>query len=193
MAVDDQTHAGPARDPAAAKLLGAGLLGAFVALALGIYGRAHDPAGDLAITLGFSATINMKVWLATAALGFALIQLLTALWMWGNLPFVGSAPAGLGSLHRVTGRLAFVLTLPVAYHCLYQLGFQDSTTRVLAHSILGCAFYGAFATKIVIVRDHNLPGFVLPIAGGMLFALLVAVWLTSGLWYIDANGGFPST
>ena len=94
-------------------------------------------------------------------------------------------------MHRISGRLAFLVSLPVAYHCLYQLGFQHSSTRVLVHSILGCAFYGAFATKIVIVRSRNLPGGALPLAGGLTFAILVGVWLASGLWYIDTSG-FPS-
>ena len=90
----------------------------------------------------------MKVWLATVAVLFALVQLGSALWLYGRLP-VRDAPAWLGSLHRISGRLAFLLSLPVAYHCLYQLAFQDTTTRVLVHSLLGCAFYGAFAAKVV--------------------------------------------
>jgi hypothetical protein len=161
-----------------------------VALALGVYGNVHDPASDLTITLGFTDTITMKVWLATAALGFAVIQLVSALWLYGKLP-LGKAPASLGHVHRISGRLAFLVSLPVAYHCLYQLAFQDTTTRVLAHSIVGCLFYGAFAAKVVVVRSKSLPGIALPLAGGLVFASLVAVWATSGLWFIDENG-FPS-
>ncbi len=172
------------------RLLLAGGVGALVALSLGIYGNVHDPAADLSITLGFEDTITMKVWLASLAVLFAFVQVGSALWMFGKLP-LGDGPAWLGSLHRISGRLAFLLSLPVAYHCLYQLAFQDTTTRVLAHSILGCAFYGAFAAKIVVVRSHALPGFALPLAGGVLFSLLIGVWLTSGLWFINENG-FPS-
>ena len=62
---------------------------------------------------------------------------------------------------------------------------------MLAHSLLGCAFYGAFATKIVIVRSRSLPGIALPVAGGVLFTVLIGAWLTSGLWFISENG-FPS-
>ena len=172
---------------AGTRLLLAGALGGLVALTLGIYSNVHDPASDLGITLGFGSTISMKVWLATAAIAFAAVQLLSALWLYGRLP-VRSAPAWLGDAHRISGRLAFVLSLPVAYHCLYQLGFQDTDTRVLAHSLLGCAFYGAFAAKVVIVRSHTLPGAALPVAGGLVFTVLVAVWLTSGLWFITENG-----
>ena len=173
-------------DRAGARLLLAGVLGALVAMTLGLYGHLHDPASDLSISLGFTDTITMKVWLATAAVLFAVIQLVSALWMYGRLPF--TAPGWLGSVHRISGRLAFLLSLPVAYSCLYTLAFQDTSARVLAHSILGCAFYGAFAAKVVLVRSRSLPGFALPLAGGLLFCVLVAVWMTSGLWFISENG-----
>ena len=172
------------------RLLLAGTAGALVALSLGIYGNVHEPASDLAITLGFKDTITMKVWLATGATLLALFQLFSALWMYGKLP-LREGPAWMGAAHRISGRLAFLLSLPVAYHCLYQLAFQDTTTRVLAHSLLGCLFYGAFAVKIVVVRSHSLPGIALPLAGGALFTILVATWLTSGFWFIS-NNGFPS-
>src|SRR4051812_35491913 len=171
-------------------LLLAGAIGALVALTLGIYGNVHDPASDLSITLGFKDTITMKVWLASVALLFGLFQLFSALWMYGRLP-LRDAPDWIGGAHRISGRLAFLISLPVAYHCLYQLAFQDTTTRVLLHSLLGCLFYGAFATKIVVVRSHSLPGIALPLAGGTLFTILVATWLTSGFWFIS-NNGFPS-
>jgi Family of unknown function (DUF6529) len=175
---------------AGSRLLLAGAAGALVAVSLGIYGNVHDPANDLAITLGFRDTITMKVWLASVAVLFALVQVLSAAWMYGRLP-LGDAPEWIGGLHRISGRLAFLFSLPVAYHCLYQLAFQHSSARVLAHSLLGCAFYGAFATKVVIVRSRGLPGLALPVAGGLLFTLLIAAWLTSGLWFISENG-FPS-
>ena len=188
------SHGGPGvveqPDPAIRRLLIIGLVGAAVALTLGIYANAHTPSSDLTITLGFANTITMKVWLTTIALGFAVVQLFSALWMYGRLP-LGAAPSWLGSAHRISGRLAFLLTLPVAYHCLYQLGFQHSSARVLLHSTLGCLFYGAFAAKVLVVRSRGLPASVLPLIGGLVFLLLVYVWLLSGLWYI-AQFGFPA-
>src|SRR5262245_42770372 len=157
------------------RLLLAGTVGALVALSLGIYGNVHDPATDLSITLGFKDTITMKVWLASLAVVFAVVQVALALWMYGKLP-LGARPAWLGTLHRISGRLAFLVSLPVAYRCLYQLAFQDTSARVLIHSLLGCVFYGAFAAKVVIVRSPSLPGIALPLAGGAVFALLVGVW-----------------
>ena len=167
-----------------------GTVGALVALSPGIDGHVHDPATDLSITLGFKDTITMKVWLASVAVLFAVVQVGSALWLYGQLP-LGAGPPWLGSLHRISGRLAFLISLPVAYQCLYQLAFQDTSTRVLAHSLLGCAFYGAFAAKVVVVRSRSLPGIALPLAGGALFMVLVGVWLTSAWWFIS-NNGFPS-
>lgn len=180
----------PRSDPAFRRLLIIGLVGAAIALTLGIYANAHSPSSDLTLTLGFTNTITMKVWLTTIVLCFAVIQLLSALWMYGRLP-LGAPPSWLGSVHRISGRLAFLLSLPVAYHCLYQLGFQHSSTRVVLHSILGCLFYGAFAAKVLIIRSRNLPGRALPLAGGLVFVLLVYIWLLTVLWYVDQSG-FPS-
>ena len=179
-------EAAAATRPASNRLLVAAAAGAAVAIALGVYGNVHDPSQQLTFTLFFSSTIAMKVWFATAALAFAVVQVTTALWIYGRLGV--SAPDWAGSVHRISGRLAFITSLPVAYHCLWSLGFQDTDTRVLAHSILGCAFYGAFAAKVTIVRSRNLPGWALPVAGGLIFAILVLVWYTSALWFIREQG-----
>src|SRR5207249_1435871 len=66
-------------------------------------------------------------------------------------------------LHRWSGRLVFALTLPVAYHCIFKLGFQQTDGRVLAHSLLGCAFYSAFAANVLVVRLHRFPNWALPV------------------------------
>ena len=187
MAAAAETAPEPPERIGGAGLLAAGAMGAAVAIALGLYGRAHDPQTDLAITLGFADTITMKVWLSSVAVLFALLQVFTALWMYGRLPISGRPP-WLANAHRISGRLAFLISLPVAYHCLYQLAFQDTTTRVLAHSLLGCLFYGAFATKVTIIHMPRRAGIWLPIAGGLVFTLLVATWVTSGLWFITTSG-----
>jgi hypothetical protein len=179
----------PEPAPASGRLITALLVGAAVALALGVYGHVHDPSQKLVFTLFFSSTIAMKVWFATVALAFAVVQVTTALWLYGKLGV--AVPDWLGNVHRLSGRLAFIFSLPVAYHCLWSLGFQSGSTRVLVHSIFGCCVYGAFAAKVLIVRSRGLPGWALPVAGGVMFSTLVVVWLTSALWFID-HQGFPS-
>jgi thiamine transporter ThiT len=109
--------------------------------------------------------------------------------MWGRLPGAGEAPGWVGPLHRWSGTIAFVVSLPVAFHCLWALGFQSTDTRVLVHSLAGCLFYGAYATKMIGLRTKSLPKWALPVLGGTVFTVLVVAWLTSALWYFTSGTG----
>jgi cytochrome c553 len=141
---------------------------------------AHDPRAKGYFRLFFDDTLHMKAGFATAAAALACFQLLTAAWIFRKLPW--RKPAWVNPVHRWSGRLAFACTLPVAYHCIFKLGFRSPDNRVLAHSLFGCAVYGAFASKVTIVRLHRFPKLVLPLAGGLLFAVLIGVWYTSAVW-----------
>jgi mono/diheme cytochrome c family protein len=151
---------------------------------------AHDPRSKGYFRLFFSDPLHLKAAFATAAAVLACFQLFTAAWIFRKLPW--EKPAWVNPVHRWSGRLAFACTLPVAYHCIFKLGFRSPTTRVLAHSLLGCAVYGAFAAKVTIVRLHRFPRPVLPIAGGLLFAVLIGVWWTSALWLYSRNTAAPA-
>ena len=166
-----------------AGLVGAALVGAAISVALGAYGRTHSPTGERILHVGFADTITMKAWLATGVIALVGAQLGSALWMFGRLPRLGPAPGWIAPLHRWTGTAAFLLTLPVAYHCLWSLGFQDRTPRVLVHSITGCAFYGAFATKLLVLRSDRMPRWAVPVAGALLLSALTIIWSTSALWF----------
>jgi hypothetical protein len=174
-----------------APLLGAALLGAAVAVALGVYSRRHDATGEALFTLGFSSTLTMKVWLATVVLVLALTQIALAMWMYGKFG-LPAAPDWVGPTHRLVGTLAFLVSLPIAYHCLWSLGFKTKTYatgwRPFVHSVLGCTFYGVFTMKVLCVRAKGLPNWVLPLVGGLLFAVIVAIWSTSSLWFFDTVG-----
>jgi hypothetical protein len=176
---------------AAPRLALALLVGALVAVSLGVYGYVHDPTGRSLVTLFFTATINLKVWLATVAAALAVFQLASAAKFYGKLG-KGHGPRWLGRVHRATGTTAFLLTIPVAYHCLWALGFQATTDlRTLAHGVLGCLFFGGLAAKVLLVRSRGLPGWALPVAGGTVFTALIGVWLTSSFWFFTAVG-FPA-
>jgi mono/diheme cytochrome c family protein len=164
---------------------------AFFSLLAGLLAK-HDPRSKGYFRLFFSDPIHLKAGFATAAIVLACFQLFTAAWIFRKLPW--RKPAWVNPAHRWSGRLAFVCTLPVAYHCIFKLGFRDPSTRVLAHSLLGCAVYGAFAAKVTIVRLHRFPRFVLPLAGSLLFAVLVGVWYTSALWLYrnDTSAAAPA-
>jgi hypothetical protein len=71
---------------------------------------------------------------------------------------------------------------------LYALGFQSATPRVLVHSLLGCFFFGAFTTKMLLLTRRGLPRWVIPFIGGVVFSALVGLWLTSSLWFFTTVG-----
>jgi uncharacterized protein DUF6529 len=171
----------------AAKLAIPCLIGGLVALTLGIYGRLHSPTGIAVNIAGFSSPGYVKSWLATLATVCAIIQVVSALVMYGKVPRV-SAPSWIGGLHRWSGRIAFLAAVPVAIHCLYALGFQNYSTRVLLHSVVGCLFFGAFTVKMLILPKKGLPGWVLPFWGAVVFTALVLIWLTSAYWFFSTFG-----
>ena len=186
----EQTVPRAGRTRSGGRLIAALGTGAAVAVALGVYGRVHDPTGQSLVTLFFTKSINAKVWLATVALTLALFQVGSAMKFEGRLG-AGRGPKWLPRAHRASGTLAFLFAIPVAYHCLWALGYQTgSGTRVLVHGALGCVFFGALAAKVLIVRSKRLPEWAIPVAGGLVFTALVGVWLTSAFWFFT-NVEFP--
>ena len=169
------------------RVLAAMAIGSTVAVGLGVYGRVHTPTFQPISTLGFPDLISMKVWLGSAAAALAVAQLVTALRMYGRLG-PGRGPSWLGTLHRATGALAVLVSLPVAYHCLWALGFQYDQPRVLTHSVAGCVFYGAFVAKVLTLHRSGMPRWALPVLGGLVFTAVAVVWLTSALWFFTTVG-----
>ena len=135
------------------------------------------------VTTVFSSSIAAKAWLATAVIVLALVQVVTAARIYGRLRFLPIRGRVVSTIHRWSGRSAFVVSLPVFFHCVTILGFQTPNARVAAHSVAGTFLYGIFAAKVLIVRDRALPGWVLPLAGITLASTLGLLWGTSSLWY----------
>ena len=171
--------------------------GAVVALLLGVFGKLHDPTTSGTTTLGFDTVLAMKV-AVTCAIGvLAVLQVLGALWLYGKLGV--AAPSWLGTAHRVSGVVTLLLSVFVAYHCIWALGLESGhfadgekvPLRTVVHGVLGCAVFGAVVVKVTAVRSRRAPGWFLPAAGGLLFALLILVVLTSAVWYLNAKG-WPS-
>jgi uncharacterized protein DUF6529 len=136
------------------------------------------------VTTVFSTPIAFKAWFASAAAVFAIVQVLTGARIFGKLTgIVPVPPPRVNRIHRWSGRLAILCTLPVAFHCIFILGFQTGDARVFAHSLLGSFLYGVFAVKVFFVRDPDHPRWVVPLVGGTLFTVLALIWSTSSLWY----------
>jgi Family of unknown function (DUF6529) len=180
----EQMAAYPVRDQYAKPLLVALLSGCAVAVLVGVYARLHHPAEYALDVGGFSSPLYAKAWLTTAAAVFAVVQLIT-----GSRIIRGAAPAWMPVVHRWSGRIAILLTVPVIIHCVYALGFGAYSVRVLAHSVLGCLFYGAFVAKMLsLVQRDKMPRWVLPVLGGVVFVSLIALWATSALWLFATKG-----
>lgn len=160
-------------------------VGTAVAVALGVYGRLHTATGLSLALPGFSGTLYVKAWLTTLAFVLALVQIGTALVLEGRIA-VGLS--GIPVVHRWSGRLAVLCTVPVAVHCLYALGLRSDDARVVVHSLVGCLLYGAFTAKMLLLMRPGLPRWAVPAAGGVLFTALVALWLTSSLWVFTTAG-----
>jgi len=175
----------PTRDQYAKPLLLALLGGCAVALALGVYARLHHPTKYGLDVAGFSSPLYAKAWLTTAAAVLAVVQLITGY----RITKSAAAPAWMTVLHLWSGRIAVLLTVPVIIHCIYALGFGTYSFRVLAHSVLGCVFYGAFVAKMLsLVRRDDMPRWAIPVLGFVVFGSLVLVWATSALWLFSTKG-----
>jgi hypothetical protein len=136
------------------------------------------------VTSVFSSTIAAKAWFASAAFALAMVQVSTGARIFGKLQHViPLQPRVVAPIHRWSGRVAILFTLPVAFHCIFILGFSTYNTRVLAHSIVGSFVYGVLVVKLLMVRSRRYPGWSLPLAGGTLFVVLVTLWATSAAWY----------
>ncbi len=172
-------------------------VGAVVALLVGVFGRVHEPTLEGTTTLGLTTVLAMKTTVSLVIGALVLFQLISALWIYGKIG--AGAPSWVGKVHRASGATALVLSLFVAYHCLWSLGLEVGTlpdgepvsTRTFVHGLIGCAVIGAMVVKIVAVRSRRAPGWFLPVAGGLLFSLLVLAVLTSAVWYISTEG-WPS-
>lgn len=179
-----QPHAEPER--VGLRLAAILAAGAVVAVGIAWFASAHTADYTFHL-LGSSGTdaLRLKARVATAVLVLAGVQVLLALWMYRRLPGAGPAPRLVSAGHRATGVVLVLATLPVAVHCIFAYGFQTTTPRVAVHSVAGCFFYGAFASKVLVVRSRRLPGWVLPVVGGALVTAIAVLWYSTALWFFN--------
>jgi hypothetical protein len=48
--------------------------------------------------------------------------------------------------------------------------------------------YGAYAAKMLGLRAKGLPGWYLPVLGGVVLGSIVLLWLTAALWFFTRSG-----
>ncbi len=122
--------------------------GAAVSPALGAYSVVHEPTGRDFVLYGFDSAAGWKnaltlvvavLLVAQAAIGFKLAGLF------------GLRPTGrpwLSELRRLIATVAVGLSLPVAFHCVWVLGFDSDSPMGALHSILGCIAYGCVVAAL---------------------------------------------
>ncbi len=95
-------------------------------------------------------TIAIYSTLASAVLGLAVFQLLSASWIYGRLPGFGSRPGWLPLLHRLAGATAILVSLPIAYHCMRAYGVQtfDARAAVLWYTS-ALWYYNGFSVPLL--------------------------------------------
>ena len=157
------------------------VIGTAVSIGLGAYGRLHAPSGHAVNVAGFSSGAAAKAFLASIVMALAIVQTITAMGIYGRIPLRGP---WVGAVHRWSGRLAVLISVPVAVHCLYALGFEAYDGRVIAHSLFGCFFYGAFVFKMLILTRDDSPKWALPLAGGLVLSGVTALWVTGVFYFL---------
>ncbi|MFF4752097.1 DUF6529 family protein [Streptomyces sp. NPDC002514] len=152
------------------------------------FGRVHTPDYQTGLFGQYADDARrLKAQLGSALLCLALIQVILALWIYGRLPALRAAPHRIHTTHRVIGLLAFLVSLPVARHCITAYGVQLTDARRALHSLTGCFLYGAFVAKVVVVRHRRWPGWALPLAGGVLVTVIALIWYSAPLWYLNGH------
>ena len=84
VATDETVIIPPPGGRGSAALLVAFGIGGAVAVALGAYGRLHEPTFIAVNLAGFSGPLAVKAWMATGAAALAVVQLVSALAMYGK-------------------------------------------------------------------------------------------------------------
>lgn len=173
------------RDVRARAMLALALLVlAIVAMTIGLVARAmREPYQAADLHAFVSDPFRTRVCLSTVAVLLAMGQLLSAsrIRQVLRLPPEGRLS---GLVRRRSGRAAVLVTLPVAYHCIFLLGFGIYEGRTYAYSLLGSLVYGTVLGKVFLVRSSGFRGWALPVAWGALFSILLGLWFLSSFWLL---------
>ena len=130
---------------------------------------------DLVETLTRGNVAEVKVLLASIALGLAVYQLFLITVGYGKLKlgFLDAAPAA--TAHRAAGDTIALVMVAIGVMCLSEYGFEEGG----AHPIFASALLGVLALKVSVVRRDFGLGRFLPVLGISVFLLLALTWATS--------------
>ena len=131
---------------------------------------------DLIETITRGNPTEVKVLLASVALGLAVYQLALIAVGYGKLrpPFLAAAPAS--RTHRAVGDTIAGLLVITALMCVGYFGFEDDASL---HMVAAIALLTVLALKITVIRRWHALGRFLPALGISVWVLLALTWLTS--------------
>ncbi|HYN52575.1 MAG TPA: DUF6529 family protein [Thermoleophilaceae bacterium] len=119
---------------------------------------------------------EVKVLLASVALGLAVYQLALIAVGYGKLrpPFLAAAPAS--RTHRAVGDTIAVLLVITALMCVGYFGVEDDASL---HMVAAIALLTVLTLKVAVIRRWHALGRFLPALGISVWLLLALTWLTS--------------
>ena len=123
--------------------------GAAVAVALGVYSVLHQPTGRDFVLYGFESAASWKNALTLVVALLLVAQAALSFKLAGLFGLRATTRPWLSELRRLLATLAVGFSLPVAFHCVWVLGFgSDSLALSTLHSILGCVAYGCVVAAL---------------------------------------------
>ncbi|MDE0605845.1 MAG: DUF6529 family protein [Acidimicrobiaceae bacterium] len=122
--------------------------GAAAATALGVYSVLHEPTGRDFVLWGFESAAAWKNALTLVVASLLVAQAVLSIKSAGMFGFRASTREGLLELQRLLATLAIGFSLPVAFHCVWVLGFGSNSLALTLHSILGCVAYGCVVAAL---------------------------------------------
>jgi small-conductance mechanosensitive channel len=131
---------------------------------------------DLIETLARGNPTEVKVILASVALGLAVYQLVLIAVGYGRLRprFLAARPAT--RAHRAVGDTIAALLVVTAVMCVGYFGFEDDAAL---HITVAIALLSVLALKVIVIRRWHAMGRFLPVLGISVWLLLALTWLTS--------------
>lgn len=162
--------------------------GATTALALGFYAAAHEPTGRDFVLTGFTSVGAWKSAFASVTMFLFVMQISLGLRITGRIGPRLPPPPWSAELHRLVGTVAFGISLPVVFHCVWTLGYRADDSRLVVHSIFGCIAYGLYVTKLIAVRRDNATPWAVPLTGALLGTAMLVAWWTSAFVYYAGSG-----
>ena len=108
----------------------------------------HEPTGRDFVLYGFESAAGWKNALTLVVAVLLVAQAALAFKLAGLFGLRAASRPWLLELRRLIATLAVGLSLPVAFHCVWVLGFGSDSSAITLHSILGCIAYGCVVAAL---------------------------------------------